>query len=407
MGYEQWIARRLMRSGMDTLRVSRPVVRLAISGIALGFSAMIISVAIVKGFKQEIREKVIGFSAHVQISKFDANQSFESSPIEFNTANLSSIAKLEGVRHVQAFATKAGIVRKGSEIEGVIAKGVDSGYDWSFFRKSLRAGAIPVYANSSRSSDILISTVLARKLNLNVSDSLVTYFVQQPPRARKFKIVGIDETGFEEFDEKFVFCDLAQIRKLNDWNDSTIGGLEVQLSDFDALDEAAPRIYATTGSELDVRTIREMYPQIFDWLGLQDINAVVIIILMIIVAGINMIAALLVLILERVGTIGTLKAIGASDASVRNIFLRIAALLISRGLFWGNVVGIGICLLQHYFHWIRLDQDSYYIAYVPIRLLPLDLLWMNLGTLLVCTMMMLVPTLLVTRIRPVRALRFR
>lgn len=373
MGYEQWIARRLMRSGMDTLRVSRPVVRLAISGIALGFSAMIISVAIVKGFKQEIREKVIGFSAHVQISKFDANQSFESSPIEFNTANLSSIAKLEGVRHVQAFATKAGIVRKGSEIEGVIAKGVDSGYDWSFFRKSLRAGAIPVYANSSRSSDILISTVLARKLNLNVSDSLVTYFVQQPPRARKFKIVGIYETGLEEFDEKFVFCDLAQIRKLNDWNDSTIGGLEVQLSDFDALDEAAPRIYATTGSDLDVRTIREMYPQIFDWLGLQDINAVVIIILMIIVAGINMIAALLVLILERVGTIGTLKAIGASDASVRNIFLRIAALLISRGLFWGNVVGIGICLLQHYFHWIRLDQDSYYIAYVPIRLLPLDL----------------------------------
>lgn len=407
MGYEQWIARRLMRSGMDTLRVSRPVVRLAISGIALGFSAMIISVAIVKGFKQEIREKVIGFSAHVQISKFDANQSFESSPIEFNTANLSSIAKLEGVRHVQAFATKAGIVRKGSEIEGVIAKGVDSGYDWSFFRKSLRAGAIPVYANSSRSSDILISTVLARKLNLNVSDSLVTYFVQQPPRARKFKIVGIYETGLEEFDEKFVFCDLAQIRKLNDWNDSTIGGLEVQLSDFDALDEAAPRIYATTGSDLDVRTIREMYPQIFDWLGLQDINAVVIIILMIIVAGINMIAALLVLILERVGTIGTLKAIGASDASVRNIFLRIAALLISRGLFWGNVVGIGICLLQHYFHWIRLDQDSYYIAYVPIRLLPLDLIWMNLGTLLVCTMMMLVPTLLVTRIRPVRALRFR
>lgn len=407
MGYEQWIARRLMRSGMDTLRVSRPVVRLAISGIALGFSAMIISVAIVKGFKQEIREKVIGFSAHVQISKFDANQSFESSPIEFNTANLSSIAKLEGVRHVQAFATKAGIVRKGSEIEGVIAKGVDSGYDWSFFRKSLRAGAIPVYANSSRSSDILISTVLARKLNLNVSDSLVTYFVQQPPRARKFKIVGIYETGLEEFDEKFVFCDLAQIRKLNDWNDSTIGGLEVQLSDFDAMDEAAPRIYATTGSDLDVRTIREMYPQIFDWLGLQDINAVVIIILMIIVAGINMIAALLVLILERVGTIGTLKAIGASDASVRNIFLRIAALLISRGLFWGNVVGIGICLLQHYFHWIRLDQDSYYIAYVPIRLLPLDLLWMNLGTLLVCTMMMLVPTLLVTRIRPVRALRFR
>lgn len=407
MGYEQWIARRLMRSGMDTLRVSRPVVRLAISGIALGFSAMIISVAIVKGFKQEIREKVIGFSAHVQISKFDANQSFESSPIEFNTANLSSIAKLEGVRHVQAFATKAGIVRKGSEIEGVVAKGVDSGYDWSFFRKSLRAGAIPVYAYSSRSSDILISTVLARKLNLNVSDSLVTYFVQQPPRARKFKIVGIYETGLEEFDEKFVFCDLAQIRKLNDWNDSTIGGLEVQLSDFDALDEAAPRIYATTGSDLDVRTIREMYPQIFDWLGLQDINAVVIIILMIIVAGINMIAALLVLILERVGTIGTLKAIGASDASVRNIFLRIAALLISRGLFWGNVVGIGICLLQHYFHWIRLDQDSYYIAYVPIRLLPLDLLWMNLGTLLVCTMMMLVPTLLVTRIRPVRALRFR
>lgn len=407
MGYEQWIARRLMRSGMDTLRVSRPVVRLAISGIALGFSAMIISVAIVKGFKQEIREKVIGFSAHVQISKFDANQSFESSPIEFNTANLSSIAKLEGVRHVQAFATKAGIVRKGSEIEGVVAKGVDSGYDWSFFRKSLRAGAIPVYANSSRSSDILISTVLARKLNLNVSDSLVTYFVQQPPRARKFKIVGIYETGLEEFDEKFVFCDLAQIRKLNDWNDSTIGGLEVQLSDFDALDEAAPRIYATTGSDLDVRTIREMYPQIFDWLGLQDINAVVIIILMIIVAGINMIAALLVLILERVGTIGTLKAIGASDASVRNIFLRIAALLISRGLFWGNVVGIGICLLQHYFHWIRLDQDSYYIAYVPIRLLLLDLLWMNLGTLLVCTMMMLVPTLLVTRIRPVRALRFR
>lgn len=407
MGYEQWIARRLMRSGKDTMRVSRPVVRLAIAGIALGFSAMIISVAIVKGFKQEIREKVIGFSAHVQISKFDANQSFESSPIEFGATHLSAIKRLDGVRHVQTFATKAGIVRKGSEIEGVVAKGVDAGYDWSFFKKSLHAGTIPVYGNGAKSSDVLISTVLARKLHLNVGDSLVTYFVQQPPRARKFRIAGIYETGLEEFDEKFVFCDLAQIRKLNDWNDATIGGLEVQLSDFDALDDAAQRIYATTGSELDVRTIREMYPQIFDWLGLQDINAVVIIILMIIVAGINMIAALLVLILERVGTIGTLKAIGASDASVRNLFLRIAALLISRGLLWGNVIGIGACLLQHYFRWIRLDQDSYYIAYVPIRLLPLDLLWMNLGTLLVCSAMMLVPTLLVTRIRPVRALRFR
>jgi lipoprotein-releasing system permease protein len=387
--------------------VSRPVVRLAVAGIALGFSAMILSVAIVKGFKKEIREKVIGFSSHIQVSKFDANQSFESSPVDVSPELMDNLARIDGVRHVQVFATKAGIVRKGSAIEGVVAKGVDAGYDWDFFKKSLQDGTLPAYRSTGISQDILISTVLARKLQLRAGDSLVTYFIQQPPRARKFCICGIYETGLEEFDEKFIYCDLAQLRKLNDWSDATAGGLEVQLKDFDDMDPIASKVYATTGSDLDVKTIRELYPQIFDWLGLQDINALVIILLMIIVAGINMIAALLVLILERVGTVGTLKALGASDRSVRNVFLRIAGLLISRGLLWGNLIGIGLCVLQHQFRWLRLDQDSYYIAYVPVDLVVQDLIWMNLGTLFVCTLMMVLPTLLVTRIRPVRALRFR
>lgn len=389
------------------MRVSRPVVRLAITGIALGFSAMILSVAIVKGFKQEIQDKVLGFSSHIHISKYDANQSFESSPMEGGAELASSLAAIDGVTHVQAFAIKAGIVRKGSDIEGIVAKGVDAGYDWEFFRKCLIEGELPAYRAGQRSVDILVSSALARKLNLTSGDSLITYFIQQPPRARKFKIAGVYETGLEEFDAKFIFCDLAQIRKLNDWNDSTVGGMEIAISDFSRLDDIAESVYAASGSELDVHTVQEMYPQIFDWLGLQDINAIVIIILMVIVAGINMIAALLVLILERVGTIGSLKAMGGSDRAIRSIFLRIAGMLIGRGLLWGNLIGIGVCLLQNHFHWIKLDQDSYYIAYVPVRLLITDLLWMNLGTLAVCTLMMVVPTLLIARIPPVKALRFR
>jgi lipoprotein-releasing system permease protein len=405
LNYELFIARRITFSKERTM-ISRPIVRIALAGVALGFAVMIVTLAIVTGFKNEIRDKVIGFGSHIQVSNYDENNSYETKPIDRSTSFADSLSKIDGVKHVQEFATKAGIIKTATEIEGVVAKGVGKDYDWTYFKEHLVEGNIFSAGDSARSDAVLISRNLSKRLNLKVEDALVMYFIQQPPRARKFHISGIYETGLEEFDNRFIFCDIGHIRKLNDWSESQTGGYELAMKDFSKLNDVAIDVYNITPSYLNARSIRELYPQIFDWLNLQDINGVIIIVLMLVVSGINMISALLIIILERVNLIGMLKAMGAVNLSVRKVFLYVAAFLIGRGLLIGNIIGIGLCFIQKQFALIRLDQSSYYISYIPINLSIAHILLLNLGTLIVCVAMMILPTLIITRVTPLKALKF-
>lgn len=407
MNYELFLAKRIVFSGQSGAYISRPIIRIALAGVALGFTVMIISLAVVTGFKNEIRDKVIGFGSHIQVSTYDENNSFETKPVDQDQPFLKILKQDPDILHIQVFATKAGIIKKGSNIEGIVAKGIGPDFDWSYFKNHLVEGKIFNSSDSDTKTDeIIISKSLANKLRLKSGDELTMYFIQQPPRGRKFRISGVYETGLEEFDDLYLFCDIRHIQKLNDWTNQQVGGFEISINDFSKLDKVGEKVYSLSGSDLNARTIREIYPQIFDWLNLQNINAIIIITLMVVVAGINMISALLIIILERVNMIGTLKAMGATNVSVRKVFIYLAGFLIFRGLFVGNIIGIGLCLVQQHFQFIHLDQQSYYISYVPVHIAILQLLLLNLGTLLLCLIMMILPTIIITKITPLQALKY-
>jgi len=395
-----------MLSGRNAATATRPIVRIAVAGIAMGFCLMIITLSVVSGFKKEIREKVIGFGSHIQISNFDQNNSYETKPIPINPPFLNALKSNPGISHIQPFATKAGIIKTPDNIEGVVLKGIDRQFDWSWFGEKLVSGTKLSLNDTATSNDILLSKLTASRLHLETGDAVVMYFIAQPVRARKFTVRGIYETGLEEFDKLYVLCDLGQIQKLNDWGSEQTGGFEVTVKDFEKLDQTSEEVYRAIGFDWNARSIKDIYPQIFDWLSLQDVNAAIIIALMIAVAGINMISALLIIILERVKMIGTLKSLGAGNGAIRRIFLNAAAFLIGRGLLIGNMAGLLICWLQDRFHLVHLDQASYYIPWVPVHFNLIDLLLLNAGTLLVCLLMMLLPTILISRITPVRTLRF-
>ncbi len=390
-----------------------PVIRIAMIGIALGLAVMILSVAIVIGFKKEIRNKVIGFGSHIQITNFDNNASYESSPIAASDTLMEYLAAFPGITHVEAFATKPGILKTDSDFQGVVLKGVDNHYDWSFFRKNLKEGTVPDFSGGKVSTDVLLSAYLAHLLNLKLGDSFFVYFVQEPVRARKFHIVGIYETGFVDYDKIFLLADIRQIRRLNGWDDDEVGGLELQIADYGKLDMVAEAVYFDMiercdrqGNTYYARSIKELNPMIFDWLAVQDINVVVILVLVLAVAGFTMISGLLIIILERTNMIGVLKALGESNARIRHIFLYIAFFLIGKGMIWGNVVGILFCVIQAYFHVVKLDPAIYYLEAVPVDLNVLTLLWLNMGTLAASMLMMLAPSYLISRIEPARSMRY-
>jgi len=406
LNYELIVARRIAFSERKGNMIARPIIRLALIGVALGFTVMVLALSIVTGFKKEISKKVIGFGSHIQISKYAENNSFETQAIQNDSSLISELKLNPEISHIQVFATKAGILKSGDEIGGVVAKGVGKDFDWSFFKSRMVDGKIFNLNIKERTDEVIISSNIARKLRLRAGDHVIMYFIQQPPRVRKFLISGIYETGLEEFDNLYLICDIRHIQKLNDWNQGDVGGIEITVKDFNKIDEVGDQVYAQISSDLNARTIKEIYPQLFDWLGLQNINAIVIIILMTIVAAINMISALIIIILERVNLIGNLKAMGAGNYSIRKIFVYVAAFLIGRGLLWGNIVGIGLCLLQQKFGLLTLDQTSYYISKVPIDLSILNLVLLNVATLCVCLVMMILPTFMITRISPLKALRF-
>jgi len=345
MNVEYFIAKRLVSAKEGNNRLSRPIIRIAILAIALSVAVMLISIGVVKGFKKDIADKVIGFGSHIQITAFSDNNSYETKAISKNQDFYPSIENEKGINHIQYFATKAGIIKTADEIHGVILKGVGSDFNRDFFNDNLVQGEVPIYNDTLTSSRVIISKKIADLLDLEIDEKLIMYFAQDPPRVRKFVVAGIYTTELEEFDNLYVFGDIRHIQKLNNWGIDSVGGFEITIHNFEDLDAQTQMVYEKIHYDLNAQTIKEINPQIFDWLKLQDINVNVIIILMLIVAGINIITALLILILERTKLIGILKAIGQNNWSVRKVFLYNASYLIGKGLFWGNLLGIGLSLL--------------------------------------------------------------
>ena len=373
---------------------------------------MILSVAIVIGFKKEVRNKVIGFGSHIQITNFDNNSSYETMPIAVSDSLLQAL-RAPGIKHIEGYATKMGILKTDSDFQGVVLKGIDTDYDWSFFRNNLKEGELLTIDPKKTSTDVIISRYLSDLLGLKLGDSILTYFVQEDVRARKFNIVGIYETGFMDYDKLFVLADIKQIRRLNGWEKDEVSGLELLVDDYDKLDQIAEDLYFNLVEKQDrhgntyfTRSIKEMNPMIFNWLDVLDVNVVVILILIFAVAGFTMISGLLIIILERTNMIGILKALGENNVSIRKIFLYISFFLIGKGMLWGNVVGIAICLIQSHFRIIKLDPSIYYLDAVPIDLSIVSLILLNIGTLCASMLMMLGPSYLITKIDPAKSIRF-
>ena len=413
MNFPYFIAKRLIKGEKQGVSFSQPINIIAIVGIAAGLAVMIIAVAILTGFKQQIREKVVSFGSHIQITNFDSNISYETTPISDTMRFISEIKKMSGIKHVQKFAIKAGIIKTDTEIQGVVLKGISSDYDWSYFSSALVDGSVFTVTDTGRIDNVVISKKLSEMLSLKTGDSFAMHFVQDPPRMRRFTISGIYETSLEEFDKIYIFCDIGHIRRLNGWDDNTVSGFEIFINKFDHLDIMTEKVQDAIGFQLfedeakyKVTNIKTRYPQIFDWLNFQDINVVIIIILVLIVAGFNMISGLLILILEKTNMIGILKSLGSEDKAIRKIFLYQAAYLIGKGLFWGNLIGIGIALLQLKTGLISLDPSSYYIKTVPINLEFAHILLLNIGTMAGILVILLVPSQLISRITPVKAIKY-
>jgi len=380
---------------------------MSVLAIALGVAVMILSMAIVKGFKQEIREKVRAFSGDVQVLKNDLNYSLENSSFSLPKSVLEELQSDSSLLSVQAFATKPGIIKVNNEIEGVVLKGIDDSYSAKSIQSILVSGRSINFADTVQAQkEILISNHTARLLHVKVGDDFVMYFVQEPLRKRKFTVVGVYNLGVEEVDNSYVIGSLSLIRRLNNWSDSQVGGYEIRLKDFNRLEERAAAIHQSLPIETKAFTVKELYPTIFQWLSLLDINTQVVFALMLAVALINMVSALLIMILERTTFIGLLKALGSSNWAIRKLFLYQAVFIIGLGLLLGNVLGLGIGFMQQYTHVLPLDEASYYMNFVPIQLEWMDVIWINLGTLSICLLVLLLPSLLISRIVPVKALRF-
>ena len=405
MNTEYFIARRILSH--DKANFSRPIVRISILSIGVGLTVMFVAIAILTGFQKQIREKVSGFGAHIQISRYDENVSMEAKPISTQQEFLPAFAKTKGIRHIQTYATKAGIIKTKDQIQGIMLKGIGKDFDPSFFSNKIVQGKMIKLPDTGKTNDVMISKNLSDLLQIKLHDDLRMYFISgNNMLGRKFKVAGIYETGLEEFDKIYILCDIQHIQRLNNWKADEVGGFEITLNDFNDIERLGKYVYQRTGFSLDAKTIKQLYPQIFDWLDLQDINVLIILILMILIAGITMISTLLILILDRTNMIGILKALGMTNSSVRKIFLTKAVYIIGQGLCWGNVIGFGLCLLQKQFGLITLPQESYYVSVVPINLDPMNILLLNGCVLGICILMLIIPSYIISKISPVKAIRF-
>ncbi len=405
--FERMISGRMLNQADAGGRMSKPIVRVAVGGIAVGLAVMILTLAVMSGFQKSIRQKVIGFGSHIQITGFDTNESFETDSMNRNQPTIELVKKLPGVRHVQVFGLKPGIIKSGDQLLGVVLKGVDKDFDWNFFKQNLKEGACFVLPDTA-SNQVMVSRYIADKMGLKVGKKFRMYFLRgSSTRQRSFLVSGIYETGLTDgFDDRFLLCDIRQVQKLNDWDTNLVAGFEVLVDNYEAIDKATEEINNTIDINMNAQSIKELTPQIFSWLDVLDVNALIIIVLMLFVSMINMISALIILILDRTNMIGILKALGAADRSVIRIFLIHASKLILLGLLIGNVLGIGMCLLQDQFGFVHLDEASYYVKTVPISIDWMNVMLLNIATLVLCQLALLLPALIVTRITPVKAIRF-
>jgi lipoprotein-releasing system permease protein len=407
---EYFIAKRLVTANDYKSSISAPIIKIAISAIAIGMIMMIVSVATGIGLQQKIREKVAAFNGHIIISNFDNNQSDVTLvPVSKKQDFYPKFKTVEGVSHVQAIATKAGMIRTETAFEGVIFKGVGGDYKWDYIKEYLVAGKLPNLLTGLK-TEVVISQFLADRLNLKVGDKFNTFFMKEGqnklPNIRRFEITGIFNSGFQEFDATYVIGDIRHLQRINKWSSDQVGAFEVFVSDFDDIKSVGDQVYQKTPSTLDSKTIIEKYAYIFEWLQLFDFNIIVILVVMILVATINMVVALLVLILERTQMIGILKALGANNWTVRKIFLYNASYLILRGLFWGNLIGISFLLIQQQFGVIELNPENYYVTQAPVYFNWVYIALLNVLTIGVCFVVLLIPSYIITKISPVKAIRF-
>jgi lipoprotein-releasing system permease protein len=408
-----FIATRLTFNKESRSSFSGPIIRISITGIALSLAVMIIAVSTVTGFKNEIRRKIIGFGSHIQIINYDANNSFETEPISKNQPFLPLLQTIPGIRHVQVFATKPGIIKTKTDIQGAIAKGVGSDFDWSFFAENLVEGSLFSVKDHSKTDKVLISKYFSDLLKLKPGDRFAMYFIDDQPRGRTFTVSGIYRTSLMEFDKQFILVDIGHLQSLNNWDSTQVSGFEILINDYSKLNQISSEVFNIAGvsfnkdgSKLRVINVRDRYPQIFDWLGLIDKNVWVLLGLMLIVSAFNMISGLLIIILDRTTMIGILKALGMNNQGIRSIFLYQSVYLMVKGLFWGNLAGLGICLLQYYFKFLKLNPESYFLEYVPINFNLSHLALLNIGTLLITLAVLTLPSMVIARINPSRTIRF-
>ena len=405
MNFSQFIASRIRKTQQHSF--SATVTKIGIASIAIGLAVMIISFGVLLGFKSTIKEKLFSLSAHLQVSKVTLNQSFEETPMTKKSKFYENFHKNPFIRHVQAVANKAGMMKSKEELAGIMVKGIGQDFDWVNFNQNLLEGHKINFKDTTYSNEIIISQRMANQLKIKNLDDVLIYFIQNPPRVRKMKVVGIYQTGLEEFDKSIILGDIKLVQKMNDWDAETVGHYEVFLKDFEQITPAYKSVFNEIDQDMRVTKITEIFPQIFDWLGLLDRNIWVVLVLILVVASFNMISILLVMMMERTPMIGLLKALGSDNLQIRKIFIFNGLWIILRGILWGNIIGIVFCVLQYYYKIIPLNPESYYMSYVPISWNWSILILLNLATILLVTLVILIPTFIVAKMKPVLAMKFK
>ncbi|MFD2936639.1 ABC transporter permease [Spirosoma flavum] len=388
---------------------SATVTRVGIASIALGLAILIIAFAVLFGYKRAIEQKIFQFGAHLQVSKFTNNASYEQTALPLNTKLYLDSTRTLGVRHIQAVALKAGILKTSEELTGVILKGVGRDYDWNLFRGSLIAGKVPIVGadTGSGSTELLLSQLMANQLNVTVGESIPLYFLGNPPRARKMTVVGIYETGLEEVDKTIALGDIRLVQRLNHWGPDSVGSYEIFVNDFDQLKSAADNVFAVMTPNMRLTRVTDQYRPLFDWMLLLDRNMVILLTLITFVASFNMVSVLLVLMMERTPMIGLLKALGGTNSFIRRMFVFVGMNMVGWGLLIGNVVGLSVCFVQERFKLIPLDPKNYFISYVPIAWDWPTILALNVATLVLIGLVLWLSTIIINRIQPIKALAFK
>ena len=386
---------------------ARPIVRLSVAGVALGVVIMVVAIAVTAGYKKVIRDKVIAMGSHVRISNYDRNYSFEPVPFDRNQAFVQDVRNMPEVKSLQCYSTKSGVIKTEDQVEGVVLKGIDRSFDKEHFQQNLIQGELLTLEDTLPSKEIIISSTLSKRLKLKLGDKLRTYFVQDPPMQRSFTVVGIYETGLPEYDSQMALVDMRQIQKLNQWDSNLVGGMEVLLYDYEQIDEASRKIDLKVGYNLKAESIKQVFPEIFQWIALFDTNVVVLLIITFCICLVTMMSAFFIIVIEQTVTIGLLKTLGMKTKSVVELFMMLALNMLSKGLIWGNVIAVALCWAQRQFHWVHLDAATYYVSYVPIEFnIPL-ILAVNAAVLVLCMAILVIPAYLVARkSSPLAAIKF-